>query len=132
MIAYANILTFLYSLFFLFFFFIHFSGSLPKLTVLELCRLRCFTYFLFSIFFYLGEMEGGNSSSLSSILSSFVIQKIDKVKLIIRDFPSNFSCSIFFFLLVSCFYFLRPLQIVLVTSSCGACRREIRRFGGGG
>ena len=49
----------------------------------------------------------------------------------VRDFPSNISCSIFFFPLVYCFYILRPLQIVLVTLSCGAGRREIRRFGGG-
>jgi len=31
-------------------------------------------------------------------------------------------------LLVSCFYTLRPFQIVLLISSCGADRREIRRF----
>ena len=129
MIAYANILTFLPFLLFRTFFW-QFAETDRFRTI---CRLRCFTYFLFSIFFIWVKWKGGgNSSSLSSILSSFVIQKIDKVKLIIRDFPSNFSCSIFFFLLVSCFYFLRPLQIVLVTSSCGACRREIRRFGGGG
>jgi len=29
------------------------------------------------------------------------------------------------------FYVLRPLRVVLVTSSCGAERKEIRRFGGG-
>ena len=53
--------------------------------------------------------------------------------LISRDFRSNFSCSIFFFLLASCFLFLhfKALQIVLLTSSCGAGRREIRRFVGG-
>ena len=49
-----------------------------------------------------------------------------------RDFPSTFFCSIYFFflLLVSCFYTLRPFQIVLLTLSCGAGRREIMRFVG--
>ena len=53
--------------------------------------------------------------------------------LISRDFPSNFTCSICFFLLTSCFLFLhfKALQIILLTSSCGAGRREIRRFVGG-
>ena len=52
--------------------------------------------------------------------------------LLSRDFPSTFFCSIYFvfLLLVSCFYTLRPFQIVLLTSSCGAGRREIRRFVG--
>ena len=52
--------------------------------------------------------------------------------LLSRDFPSTFFCSIYFFflLLVSCFYTLRPFQIVLLTLSCGAGRREIRRFEG--
>ena len=53
---------------------------------------------------------------------------ISKIK---RDFPSNFSCSIFLFLLASCFYSLRPLQIVLLTLRWGAGRTEIRRFVGG-
>ena len=44
-------------------------------------------------------------------------------------FPVQFSFV--FLLLVSCFYTLRPLQIVRLTSSCGAGRREIRRFVGG-
>ena len=45
--------------------------------------------------------------------------------LISRAFPSNFSkFSFFFLLLISCFYPLRPIQIVLVTSSCGAGRRD--------
>jgi len=34
-------------------------------------------------------------------------------------------------LLVSFVYALRPLKIVPVTSSCGAGRKKIRRFGGG-
>ena len=54
--------------------------------------------------------------------------------LISRDFSSNFSCSLFFFLLASCFLFLdfeaSPNRI-LVTLSCGAGRREIRKFVGG-
>ena len=53
---------------------------------------------------------------------------ISKIK---RDFPSNFSWSIFFFLLASCFYSLRPLQIVLLKLSWRAGRTEIRRFVGG-
>ena len=67
----------------------------------------------------------------SLILSLFAIRKIDSVKLIFRDFPYNLSCSILFFPLIFCFFVLRPLQIVLVTWSCGASRREIMRFGGG-
>ena len=49
-----------------------------------------------------------------------------------RDFPTTFFCSIsfFFLLLVSCFYTLWPFQIVLLTPSCGAGRREISRFAG--
>ena len=46
----------------------------------------------------------------------------------LQNFPVQFS--FFFLLLVSFFYALRPLQIVLVTSSCGAGRRDIRMFGG--
>ena len=44
-------------------------------------------------------------------------------------FPVQFS--FFFLFLVSCFYSLRPLQIVLVKWSCGSGRRVIRRFRGG-
>ena len=43
-------------------------------------------------------------------------------------FPAQFS--FFFLLLVSCFYTLRPLQIILLTSSWGAGRREIRMYKG--
>ena len=42
-----------------------------------------------------------------------------------------FNFLFFFYLLVPCLYALLPLQIVLVTSSCGAGKREIRRCGAG-
>ena len=71
---------------------------------------------------------GGRLLPPSLMLSPFTIRKIDSVKLNIRDFPSKFSCSIFFFLLVYCFYALRPLQIVFVASCCGAGSRDIRSF----
>ena len=63
--------------------------------------------------------KGGTSSKPPSLIS--------------RDFPSNFTCSICFFLLTSCFLFLhfKSLQIVLLTSSWRAGRREILRFVGG-
>ena len=70
-------------------------------------------------------------SPISNVCLPLLTEKIDSVELIIRDFPSNISCSIFFFL-VPCLYVLSPLQIVLVTSSFGTGRSEIRRFGGGG
>ena len=81
------------------------------------------------------DIEGGWDVCHSVNLSLFAIgeNKLDSVKL---KSPSNFSCSkfsssfLFIFLLVSCFYTLRPFQIVLLTSSCGAGRREIRRFVG--
>ena len=46
-------------------------------------------------------------------------------------FLFNFLFSSCFLFFVYCFYILRPLQIVLLTSSCGAGRREIRGFVGG-
>ena len=66
-------------------------------------------------FFYL------QSFLLLSCLSCF-----KHPSLLSRDFPSTFFCSIYFLLclLVSCF------QIVPLTSSCGAGRREIRRLVG--
>ena len=90
---------------------------------------------IFLIYFLSGWKNGGVGEPLqapSLMLSPFPNGiKINSIKHIIRDFPSNFSCSIFFFLLVSCFYVMRPLQIVHVTLSCGAGRRDTRRFGGG-
>ena len=61
---------------------------------------------------------GGTSSKPPSLISI--------------DFPSNNSCTVFFFLLASCscFYTLRPLQIVILTLSCGTSRREMMRFVG--
>ena len=41
------------------------------------------------------------------------------------NIPSGAVC------LVYCFYVLRPFQAVLMTSSCGADRKEIRKLGGG-
>ena len=50
-----------------------------------------------------------------------------------KRFPFHLFLLIFFFLLASfsCFYTLRPFQVVLLTLSCGAGKREIRRFVGG-
>ena len=80
-------------------------------------------------------MDGMRTSpspiSNSNVCLPLLTEKIDSVELIIRDFPSNISCLIFFFL-VPCLYGLSPLQIVLVTLSFGTGRSEIRRFGGGG
>ena len=75
---------------------------------------------------FLGAGSGGRSivSPLRGGEGGNVYQEIS-----LSIFPVQFS--IFFLLLVSCFYILRPLQIVLLTSSCGAGRREIRRFVGG-
>ena len=47
---------------------------------------------------------------------------------------TSFNFLVRYFLLCSClshFYTLRSFQIVLLTSSCGAGKREIRRFVGG-
>ena len=63
---------------------------------------------------------------LFSCLSCFKLPS-----LLSREFPSTFFCSnYFFFLLLVCCFYIRPFQIVLLTSSCGAGRREIRRFVG--
>ena len=47
--------------------------------------------------------------------------------LISKDFPSNYLLNFLF----SCFYTLRLSKYFFFTSSCGAGRREIRRFVGG-
>ena len=62
------------------------------------------------------------------MLSIFAVGKYDSVQLI-PEIPFNFSfsCLIFCIPLVYCFYALRPFQRVLVTLSCRAARREIRR-----
>ena len=66
------------------------------------------------------------------MLSIFAVGKYDSVQLI-PEIPFNFSfsCLIFCIPLVYCFYALRSYQRVLVTSSCRAARREIRRKGVG-
>ena len=69
------------------------------------------TFITFYIFLVVGSGGGVMSSKPPSLKS--------------RDF---LPFSFFFLLHVSCFYTLRPLQIVLLTLSCGAGRREIRRF----
>ena len=94
----------------------------------ELCIVCTWLSNSFYWTFYLGQKGGGRLLPPSLMLSPFTIGKIDSVKLNIRDFPSKFSCLIFFFLLVYCFYALRPLQIVFVAWSCGAGGRDIRSF----
>ena len=86
------------------------------------------------------EVKWGGTSP-SPILNDVSIrqqEQIDGVEFIIREFPTVFPYSIFFLLLVfvckflqSYFCVLRPLQIVLLTSNCGAGRREITKFGEG-
>ena len=74
------------------------------------------------------NIKGGGLSPILC-LSSFAFGKKDSVQL---NTPSNFPVQ--YFLLFSClsnFYTLRPFQIILLTSSWGAGRREIKWFVGG-
>ena len=100
-------------------------------------------FYTFSSFFLsqVGHRGGDGTSAILCIpLLIFPVQSFlllsclscfKHPSLLSRDFPSTFFCSIFFYLLlVSCFYTVRPFQIVLLPSSCGAGRREIRRFVG--
>ena len=92
------------------------------------------------------EWGGGCLPAPSSMVSPFTNGiKVDSVKLILTEFPSIFPVQFSFFFLVSCtfsllsisellfpewgvFYILRSLQVVLVTLSCEAGRKEIRKF----
>ena len=92
-----------------------------------LSQLHLHTFY--RIFFPVEYIEEGGGASPIPCLSSFAIGKKDTVKL---NIPSNFPFQ--YFLLsscLSCFYTLRPLHIPLLTSSCGADRRDIKRCVGG-
>ena len=70
-------------------------------------QLSRFIYkYTFLVYFIWGKWKGGMSPN--PIYDSVFIQrgKIDGVKLIVWDFPSNFSCSIFFLFLVIGSWFL--------------------------
>ena len=109
---------------------------------------------LSSLLFWVGHRGLGTSAILSSCAigektesvklkspSNFPIQSFlclsclscfKPPSLLSRDFPPTFSVQ-FLFSFSSCFLFLytlRPFQIVLLIKSCGASRREIRRFVG--
>ena len=84
---------------------------------------------------------GGYLTAPSPMVSPYTNRiKVDSVKLVNRELPSIFPVQFFFtfeYLRVALSWmghFLRffwPLLVVLVTLSCGAGRKKIRKFGGG-
>ena len=92
-------------------------------------------FYTFSSFFLPQVGHRGAGDGTSAILCiPLLIFPVQSFLLLscLSCFPFHFFLfNLFFFLLlVSCFYTLRPFQIVLLTSSYGGGRREIRRFVG--
>ena len=136
MISDENILTFLYFVFFIFFLFVHLSiifwlilkeifllGRdiivVSHTTIKNYLRVTCFLFSEFCIELFTHDLHlnkqntnswyilGGRGGRASiSPLPSRGGTSSKPASLISRDFQTNFSCSIFFFLLASCFLFL--------------------------